>query len=436
METIAISAQNVSKTYKLYKTPMDRLKESLFYRKKTLYSEHHALQNLNFTIDKGDIVGIIGENGSGKSTLLKIITGVLTPSSGISEVNGKVAALLELGAGFNFEYTGIENIYLNGLMMGFKREEIKERLEQILSFAELGEYIYQPVKTYSSGMFARLAFSVAINVQPDILIVDEALSVGDMYFQAKCITKMKELFLQGVTVLYVSHDLNSVKSLCKKAIYLKNGNLEAYGDAEKVVDMYAKYVRDQMNNNTKGRVNSEDKLYHLDEVSLDDNLVFKENSEFMEKVEYFRQGTRDAILTELEVLDSNNNPVITADFNDKIKIRMHIKFDKKCQISVGYHIRDKQNIEYLGSNTLIEEIGEISGEAGQKIIVEFKTRLPLVEGMYNFSTVLSTSTIKNRTSLFVDYTENSYIFEMRERDPYKIWNKLYIPNEIQISRVN
>lgn len=252
METIAISAQNVSKTYKLYKTPMDRLKESLFYRKKTLYSEHHALQNLNFTIDKGDIVGIIGENGSGKSTLLKIITGVLTPSSGISEVNGKVAALLELGAGFNFEYTGIENIYLNGLMMGFKREEIKERLEQILSFAELGEYIYQPVKTYSSGMFARLAFSVAINVQPDILIVDEALSVGDMYFQAKCITKMKELFLQGVTVLYVSHDLNSVKSLCKKAIYLKNGNLEAYGDAEKVVDMYAKYVRDQMNNNTKG----------------------------------------------------------------------------------------------------------------------------------------------------------------------------------------
>lgn len=146
METIAISAQNVSKTYKLYKTPMDRLKESLFYRKKTLYSEHHALQNLNFTIDKGDIVGIIGENGSGKSTLLKIITGVLTPSSGISEVNGKVAALLELGAGFNFEYTGIENIYLNGLMMGFKREEIKERLEQILSFAELGSIFINQLK--------------------------------------------------------------------------------------------------------------------------------------------------------------------------------------------------------------------------------------------------------------------------------------------------
>ncbi|MEK3825529.1 ATP-binding cassette domain-containing protein [Paenibacillus sp. FSL K6-1558] len=436
MDLTAIRAEKISKVYKLYKSPVDRLKESLLHRNKILHSEHHALHEIDLTINKGEIVGIIGENGSGKSTLLKIITGVLTPSGGEIEVKGRVAALLELGAGFNLEYTGIENIYLNGLMMGFNREEITAKLDSILSFAELGDYIYQPVKTYSSGMFARLAFSVAINVQPDILIVDEALSVGDMYFQAKCVTKMKELFHTGVTVLYVSHDLNSIKSLCNKALYLKNGTIEAYGEAENVVDMYAKYVREQMNISLEKSDNSEDKTFPLSNLKLEDDIPFKENLAFEEKVKDFRQGTKEAVLTELELLDERNNLLYNADFNDRIKVRMHIRFNEKCQISVGYHIRDKQNIEYLGSNTLIEEIGEISGEKGQKIIVEFITRLPLVEGRYNLSTVLSTSVVKNRTSVFVDYTENSYIFEMREREPYKIWNKLYVPNEVNIKKIN
>lgn len=303
MDLTAIRAEKISKVYKLYKSPVDRLKESLLHRNKILHSEHHALHEIDLTINKGEIVGIIGENGSGKSTLLKIITGVLTPSGGEIEVKGRVAALLELGAGFNLEYTGIENIYLNGLMMGFNREEITAKLDSILSFAELGDYIYQPVKTYSSGMFARLAFSVAINVQPDILIVDEALSVGDMYFQAKCVTKMKELFHTGVTVLYVSHDLNSIKSLCNKALYLKNGTIEAYGEAENVVDMYAKYVREQMNISLEKSDNSEDKTFPLSNLKLEDDIPFKENLAFEEKVKDFRQGTKEAVLTELELLD-------------------------------------------------------------------------------------------------------------------------------------
>ena len=191
-EDIAISVNDVSKMYKLYDNPMDRLKESLGLSRKKKYKEHYALNHVSFQVHKGETVGIIGTNGSGKSTILKIITGVLNPTSGRVLVNGRISALLELGAGFNMEYNGIENVYLNGTMMGFSEKEIEAKLPEILSFADIGDYVYQPVKTYSSGMFVRLAFAVAINIEPEILIVDEALSVGDVFFQAKCYHKFEE----------------------------------------------------------------------------------------------------------------------------------------------------------------------------------------------------------------------------------------------------
>ena len=210
MDNVAIKVNNVSKIYRLYDKPTDRLKEALGFSKKKRYKEHYALNNVSFDVKRGETVGIIGTNGSGKSTILKIITGVLNPSMGDVKIAGRISALLELGAGFNMEYTGIENIYLNATMMGFTREETDAKLQSILDFADIGDFVYQPVKTYSSGMFVRLAFAVSINIDPDILIVDEALSVGDVFFQVKCYHKFEEFKKMGKTILFVSHDLGSI----------------------------------------------------------------------------------------------------------------------------------------------------------------------------------------------------------------------------------
>ena len=239
---IAIKVENLSKVYKLYHAPIDRLKEALHPFKKKYHKDFYALNDVSFEINKGECVGIIGKNGSGKSTLLKIITGVLTPSAGQVSVNGRISALLELGAGFHMEYTGMENIYFQGNLMGLESEEMDNKIEEILKFADIGDFIFQPVKNYSSGMFARLAFAVAINIEPDILIVDESLSVGDANFQLKCHKRMDELRASGVTILFVSHDTYSVKTLCTKAVFLKSGMQMAYGNTIDVVNDYLLYL--------------------------------------------------------------------------------------------------------------------------------------------------------------------------------------------------
>ena len=223
---IAIKVKNLIKIYHLYDKPQDRLKEALNPFKKSYHHDFYAMNDVSFEIKKGETVGIIGKNGAGKSTLLKMITGVLTPSSGSIEVNGKIASILELGSAFNPEMTGLENIYLYGTLTGFSKEEMDEKVEAIIAFADIGEFINQPLKGYSSGMLARLGFAAAINVDADILIVDEALSVGDMVFQAKCMAKMTSLMEQGVTVLFVSHDTHSVKTLCNQAVFIHQGKID------------------------------------------------------------------------------------------------------------------------------------------------------------------------------------------------------------------
>lgn len=237
-DDIAIRVSDLTKIYKLYGAPIDRMKEALHWRGKKYHKDFYALKNISFEVRKGETVGIIGKNGSGKSTLLKIITGVLSQSSGNILVNGRVSALLELGAGFNYEYTGIENIYFQGNLMGFSKEEMTERLPLILEFADIGDFIEQPVKMYSSGMFARLAFAVAINVEPDILIVDEALSVGDARFQNKCLSKISAMQKSGVTIFFVSHSTLQINSICTSAIWLDSGEIKAIGAAQDVVSLY------------------------------------------------------------------------------------------------------------------------------------------------------------------------------------------------------
>lgn len=242
METI-IEIKHLSKVYNLYDKPVDRLKEVFSIRHKSFHKEHRALNDISLQIQKGDSVGIVGKNGSGKSTLLKIITGIITPTGGEVTIRGKISALLELGAGFNPEYTGLENIYLNGIVMGYSRAQIEKKVEDIIGFAEIGDYIYQPVKTYSSGMFARLAFAVSINVEPEILIVDEILAVGDTRFQVKCIEKMKELKSKGTTILFVSHATEQIKRFCNKAVWLQDGEIRQVGEASEIVDVYENYMR-------------------------------------------------------------------------------------------------------------------------------------------------------------------------------------------------
>ena len=239
---IAIQVKNLDKVYKLYDKPSDRMKEALGLSKKKKYKEHHALDQVNLTIYQGETVGIIGTNGSGKSTILKIITGVLNPSGGKVTVNGRISALLELGAGFNMEYNGIENVYLNGTMIGFSEKEIDEKMDAILEFADIGDYVYQPVKTYSSGMFVRLAFAVAINIEPEILIVDEALSVGDVFFQAKCYHKFEEFKEMGKTILFVSHDLSSISKYCDRVVLLNQGVKLGEGSPKEMIDVYKRVL--------------------------------------------------------------------------------------------------------------------------------------------------------------------------------------------------
>ena len=276
---IAIKVENLSKVYKLYNAPIDRMKESLHPFKKKYHKDFHAISNVSFEVKKGETVGIIGKNGSGKSTLLKMITGVLTPSSGSVEVKGRISALLELGAGFNMDYTGLENIYFQGNLMGFEHEEMDVKVKEILSFADIGDFIHQPVKNYSSGMFARLAFAVAINVEPDILIVDEALAVGDANFQLKCHKRMDELRESGVTILFVSHDTYSVKALCQKALFLNKGIQQGYGAALEMVNDYLIFLDGEnqpleINDNKLSILNESDNdTEPLDQDNIESDVV-------------------------------------------------------------------------------------------------------------------------------------------------------------------
>lgn len=270
-----IKVENVTKKYPLYDRPVDRLKETLSPFHKCYHKNFYALESINFNIKKGETVGIVGTNGSGKSTILKIITGVLSPTTGSVSVTGKISALLELGAGFNMDYTGIENLYMNGTMMGYSKEEMEKKIPEILDFADIGDFVYQPVKTYSSGMFVRLAFALAINVKPDILIVDEALSVGDAFFQAKCFTKLEEIRNMGTTILFVSHDIVSVKKLCKRAIWIEQGVLKADGDSN---DVCEEYLSQQIKENNRRKQKAVDAMVIdnvADAVENKDEAVFK-----------------------------------------------------------------------------------------------------------------------------------------------------------------
>ena len=373
MSEAAIQVRNVSKMYKLYDKPMDRLKESLGLTRIPKYKEHYALRDLSFEVKNGECVGIIGTNGSGKSTILKIITGVLNPTDGEVKVNGRISALLELGAGFNQEYTGIENIYLNGTMMGFTREEIDSRINDILAFADIGDFVYQPVKTYSSGMFVRLAFAVAINIDPEILIVDEALSVGDVFFQVKCYHKFEEFKKLGMTILFVSHDLGSISKYCDRVVLLNQGQKVAEGRPKRIVDLYKQILV-----NKDGEIIEQGTQSELAKRSEDQEygVLWKTRLEINPNL--LDYGEKQAEIIDFAVIDDhgeiNSGIVKGTDF----KIRMRVRFHEDLQDPIfAFTIKDNQGTEITGTNTMYENISAGPVKAGDEKIVTFTQSMNL-----------------------------------------------------------
>lgn len=384
----AIQVQDVSKIYRLYEKPIDRLKESLSLTHKSYHRDFFALSNISFQVKKGETVGIIGTNGSGKSTILKIITGVLTPTTGNVRVSGVISALLELGAGFNMDYTGIENVYMNGTMMGFTRSQMDEKLPEILEFADIGDFVYQPVKTYSSGMFVRLAFALAINVEPEILIVDEALSVGDVFFQSKCYRRMEEIRKQGTTILMVTHDMGSVIKYCDRVVLLNKGHYVAEGPAGKMVDLYKKILANQMDALEEDLAEMNDFSGGMDgqEVLLEDKnqgLMKDKISINPNRTEY---GNGKAEIYDLGLFDERGNLTNLLLKGEYFEIKERIRFFDTIQAPIfTYTIKDKKGADLTGTNTMFEGADVKPVGQGDEYEVTFRQKMTLQGGEYLLS---------------------------------------------------
>ena len=372
-----IKVENVTKVYPMYDKPSDRLKEALSPFHKSYHHDFFALENISFHIGAGETVGIVGTNGSGKSTILKIITGVLNPTQGTSETNGKISALLELGAGFNMDYTGLENLYMNGTMMGYTRDEMEERIPGILEFADIGDFINQPVKTYSSGMFVRLAFALAISVEPEILIVDEALSVGDAFFQAKCFHKLEEIKKSGTTILFVSHDMMSVKKLCKRAIWLEQGVVRMDGDAGDVCEAYLSMQIAENNRRKFKAVQSVQQTKHMVQAEVSKETVAYKRADYSRCKNISQTGAADMLSFYIRDRDGNDVNVIktqkmytfgiVAKFNEEVKNALF-----------GFELENAKGTKLISINNYMTDRVLKVAEKGHIYEVEFEVEIPRI----------------------------------------------------------
>ncbi len=396
MDNIAIQVTNVEKIYKLYDKPSDRIKEALGFGRGRHHTEHHALKGIDLTIRQGECVGIIGTNGSGKSTILKIITGVLNPTRGDVTVNGRISALLELGAGFNMEYNGIENIYLNGTMIGFSEKEIDEKMDAILEFADIGEYVYQPVKTYSSGMFVRLAFAVAINIEPEILIVDEALSVGDVFFQAKCYHKFEEFKEMGKTIVFVSHDLSSISKYCDRVVLLNQGTKLGEGKPKEMIDIYKQVLVGQYTapEPENSRLLDDEDLRRAaagsagkTEATVGENAGNNQSSGgIAENPELLEYGSKKAVIEEYYITDDKGIKTSAILKGNSFTIYMKVKMMEDIQAPIfAFTIKNVRGTEITGTNTMFEKAFLEPVGKGEKREISFTQKMNLQGGDYLLS---------------------------------------------------
>ena len=400
----AVSVKNLTKIYQLYNKPIDRLKEAINPFRKNYHRDFYALNDISFDVEKGESFGIIGVNGSGKSTLLKILTGVLNKTSGEVKVDGKIAALLELGAGFNMDYTGIENIYMNGTMMGFSKKEMDEKLDKIIEFADIGDFIYQPVKQYSSGMFVRLAFALSIAVEPEILIVDEALSVGDVFFQTKCYKRMDELKEKGTTIIMVTHDLGAVIKYCDRTMVLNSGKQIAIGTPHEMVDLYKKilagqevmvndYAADDMGSQSFAPTSEGSQCFTPTSEGSQCFVPTSDGSQASPLRESMSvnphadiYGDMKAEFIDFGIIDQKGNPATVIVKGESFTIREKIRMNEEIKNPIfTWTLKDKRGTDLTGTNTMLEKIDTGVGEKGRVYDVSFTQKMRLQGGEYLLS---------------------------------------------------
>jgi lipopolysaccharide transport system ATP-binding protein len=405
MGEISISLKNVSKCFKRYAQPTDRLKE-IMLPGKSRADEFWALKNINLDIFKGETVGIVGRNGSGKSTMLQIIAGTMTQTTGEVQVKGRVSALLELGSGFNPEFTGRQNVFFNGRILGLTQKEIEDKFDEIAAFADIGDFIDQPVKTYSSGMFVRLAFAVAVNVDPEILIVDEALAVGDIVFQHRCMRRMRALMDSGVTTLFVSHDCGAIKTLCNRAVMIHDGEIYTTGLPNPVIIEYLKLVTE------------------LELESIEVNTELQPNNQLGEATQRTfgkatRRGSGKALIENIKLLnslgeDAGEVPVFR--FNEEVTLLVELKVYERLQSCiVGFFVCDKNGTELIGSNTLEENIPIATMDPGERLEIQFKFNLSLRPSSYS----LTVAGAESYEAITFDWIDNAIVFQVLPPDTGK-----------------
>jgi lipopolysaccharide transport system ATP-binding protein len=413
---IAIKVENLSKCYQIYEQPRDRLKQFVLPRlqraigrvPKQYFREFWALKDVSFEVKKGETIGIIGRNGSGKSTLLQMICGTLNPTSGSIQTNGRIAALLELGSGFNPEFTGRENVYLNCAVLGLRKEEIDSRFDQITAFADIGEFIDQPVRTYSSGMFVRLAFSIQANADPEILIVDEALAVGDAYFVHRCMLRFHELQKSGTTILFVSHDATAVRSLCSRSIWLANGEMSSEGESTKVVDAYLSHLFNQ-------KVVTE----FAAECSVQ-NSLYSDNGTAL-RIERTipnidrRLGDQSCKIIGVGLYDESMNSISFTRNEKTVILRLTIQnnsLEPASALTVGYSLRNGKGLDIASTNSSVEGVSIPAKEKFDYLTVRLKITLPCLHpGSYAFT--ISTGYIQQSGEIVVaDRIENALAFDV------------------------
>lgn len=393
----ALRVEGVSKQYRIYDRPGDRLKESITRGRWKYHREFWALSDISFEIEAGTTTGIIGPNGSGKSTLLQIITGTLEPTHGSVFADGRVAALLELGAGFNPEFTGIENIYMNASLMGFSRRETDKLLPEIERFAEIGPFIHQPVKTYSSGMYVRLAFSVAISAAPQILIIDEALAVGDAVFQHRCTRRIKEMQASGVTIFFVSHDPGAIRALCSRAILLNSGRIEADGKPSDVLNRYQKLIM------------AREEAYDASLPTETEERSAQPEGESAAPLGYlYRHGDGSAEFLSVELLDGARRPVEMVESGEPLLVRQRLLFHRDVDDPVcGFLIRNRHGIHLYGSNTELLEINVGPVRRGEVVEVIFAMNCWLASDLYSLS-----SAVHSREGISYDWLDGVLFFRV------------------------